>query len=344
MITDSSDDTDDTIEELNTLLNKSPATIGKGRPLDMTLYKDFIPEVVDKIPHNIDGLHHYVIDCREDENSLDWQKRYRDGRYFQLNSSRRKGFRGIRRIGHCKGNHIYLNNECSYYLEKHQRNQHQFRSNGGSKFCFSCDCLASNIKYGVIKLIEFNQQKKMLQVYHQGKHQCHVKPNIYENDDYINQALEESGCAMGPRQLAFAQMTKEMTRQQTTGEINMMAIVNIATQLTYSKRIADLKKQISNEVKSERHSLSSVAELKTCTGTVDNFYISSINDSNMNGRPSYVFKTSRKMARMAINMDHNYPHKNPSQEEPAYFGGMHKRCTGWKTLTIWVNHNASRKL
>ena len=76
----------------------------------------------------------------------------------------------------------------------------------------------------------------------------------------------------------------------------MMAIVNIATQLTDSKRIADLKKKILNEVKSERHSLSSVAELKTCTDTVDNFYISSINDSNMNGRPSYVFKTSRKMA------------------------------------------------
>ena len=56
----------------------------------------------------------------------------------------------------------------------------------------------------------------MLQVYHQGKHLCHVKPNTYENDDYINQALEESGGAMGPKQLAFAQMTKEMTRQQTT--------------------------------------------------------------------------------------------------------------------------------
>ena len=179
----------------------------------------------------------------------------------------------------------------------------------------------------------------MLQVYHQGKHQCHVKPNTYENDDYINQALEESGGAMGPKQLAFAQMTKEMTRQQTTREINMMAIVNIAKQLIDSKRIADLKKKILNKVKLERHSLSSVAELKTCTNTVDNFYISSINDTNMNGRPSYVFKTSRKMARMAINMDQKYPHENPSQKEPAYFDGMHKRCTGWKTLTLWVYHN-----
>ena len=42
-----------------------------------------------------------------------------------------------------------------------------------------------------------------------GQHQCHVKPNIYENDDYINQALEESGGAMGPKQLAFAQMTRK---------------------------------------------------------------------------------------------------------------------------------------
>ena len=100
----------------------------------------------------------------------------------------------------------------------------------------------------------------MLHVYHQGKHECHVKPNVYENDAYINQALEESGCAIGPKQLAYAQMTKEMTRQQTTGVIDMKAIVNIATQLTDSKRIADLKRKISNEVKSERHSLSSVAE------------------------------------------------------------------------------------
>ena len=170
----------------------------------------------------------------------------------------------LRRIGHCN---ICLNNEYSYYLEKHQRNQHQFRSTGGSKFCFSCDCLASKIKCEAIKLIEFDHQKKMLQVYHQGKHQCCVKPNIYGNDDYINQALEESGCAIGPRQLAFAQITKGMTRQQTTGEINMMAIVNITTQLTDSKRIADLKKKISNEVKSEKHSLRSVAELETCTDT-----------------------------------------------------------------------------
>ena len=77
---------------------------------------------------------------------------------------------------------------------------------------------------------------------------------------------------------------------------------------------------------------------------MDNFYISSINDSSMNGRPSYVFKTSRKMARMVINMDQNYPHKNPSQDEPAYFDGMYKRCSGWKTLTLWVYHNASTKL
>ena len=73
VITDSSDDSDDTVEELKTLLTTSPANIGKGRPMDMRLYKDFIPEVVEKIPHNINGLHHYMIDCREDENPLDWQ-------------------------------------------------------------------------------------------------------------------------------------------------------------------------------------------------------------------------------------------------------------------------------
>ena len=124
----------------------------------------------------------------------------------------------------------------------------------------------------------------------------------------------------------------------------MMAIVNIATQLTDSKRIADLKKKISNEVKSERHSLSSVAELKKCTDTVDNFYISSINESNMNGRPSHVFKTSRKMARMAINMDQKYLIRTHHKRNQHTLMACARGALARKLLTLWVYHNASRKL
>ena len=52
----------------------------------------------------------------------------------------------------------------------------------------------------------------------------------------------------------------------------------------------------------------------------------------MTGRgKSYVFKSSKKMAQLAINMDQNQLTKCPLMEEPAYFDGMHKHCQGWQT-------------
>ena len=43
-------------------------------------------------------------------------------------------------------------------------------------------------------------------------------------------------------------------------------------------------------------------------------------------------------------MDQKNPVHSLLQEEPAYFDGMHKRCKGWKILTLWVFHPSSRRL
>ena len=97
-----------------------------------------------------------------------------------------------------------------------------------------------------------------------------------------------------------------------------------------------------NEMKSERHSISAVAELKSITDTSDNYLI---HDENMTGESkSYVFKSSRKMCNIMKSMDQKNQLHSPLQEEPAYFDGMHKRCKGWKILTLWVFHPSSRRL
>ena len=88
-----------------------------------------------------------------------------------------------------------------------------------------------------------------------------------------------------------------------------------------------------------------VAELKTCTDTSDKFLIYKVYDQNMAGTgKSCVFKSSRRMANLMLNMDQNNKLKNPLMSEPCYFGGVHKRCARWKTLTLWVHHPSPRKL
>ena len=59
---------------------------------------------------------------------------------------------------------------------------------------------------------------------------------------------------------------------------------------------------------------------------------------------SYVFKSSRIMANLAIKMDENGDGDDPMKTEHVYFDGMHERVNNWKTLTAWVYHPASRKL
>ena len=139
-------------------------------------------------------------------------------------------------------------------------------------------------------------------------------------------------------------MTQEIKRQQKPGEYDINRIVDITSKLTDRQRIADIKRSMLSKAKVEKHSLSAVAEIKTYTDTKDSYYIFRINDQNMNGQPSFVFKTSRQMAEIAIQMDQSASNKSALKEEYCYFDGMHRRCEGWKTLTLWVFHSPSRKL
>ena len=140
-------------------------------------------------------------------------------------------------------------------------------------------------------------------------------------------------------------MTKELQKQMESGEIDMNAIIDIAAKLTNKQRIRDIKKRMTTQLKSEKHSLSAVAELKAICDTLDKYLIYKIHDSSMTRQgSSYVFKSSRKMAQLSPNLDHDQALWCPLMEELAYFDGMHRRCEGWKTLTLWLFHPLSKRL
>ena len=310
--------------------------------MDMTLFKGMVPDVVNKIPYNINGTKYYMIDVPEEETFF---SKYRDGRYFDLNTSTRKGFRGVRRIGKCRGNYVCSNPSCPYLLQQNSKNQHQFTTIGRNKFCFSCNCIVYREPCGAIKLIEYHINQRVLEVYHVGEHSCHLKPDTKQNDSVIQESVMKYGANITPKDMAKMKMTEELKSQFNTGELDMDKIIDIGSQFTNRKRINQIKSRMQNQMKSEKHSLAAVAEYKSCTDTSDIYLIYKIHDANMSGTgQSFVFKSSRRMANLCLNMDQNNPVQNPLMSEPAYFDGMHKRCQGWKTLTLWVYHPASRKL
>ena len=78
------------------------------------------------------------------------------------------------------------------------------------------------------------------------------------NDQYVQRSLQEVGVTVGPKELAQIQMTKELQKQMESGETDMNAIIDIAAKLTNKQRIKDIKKRMTTQLKSEKHSLSAV--------------------------------------------------------------------------------------
>ena len=279
-----------------------PEVSGTGRRItfNMKPFWGMVPEVVNKLPHDIDGVKFYIIDVPQEEA---FHTKYRDGRHFEMHSSSRKGFKGVRRVGKCRGSFICHNDGCPVYKDT-KRNQHQFTTIGKNKFCYSCNCLVQRDPCRALKMIEFNMQGRLLEVYHSGQHTCQVKPNIEENDTLIEDNIRKFGANVGPKRLAQMKMTEVLKKQMDSGDFDMDEIVDIAAKLTDKTRIKNIKKKLHHELKSEKHSISAVAELKVCTDTSDNFLIYKIYDHNMSGTGiSYIFKSSRRMANLLLNMD-----------------------------------------
>ena len=308
----------------------------KKLSFDMTPFRGMIPDVVDKCPGNIDGLRYYICDVPADDTFF---QKYWDHRYFKMNTSSRKGFNGVRRVGVCRGNYICNNSMCGFLEENRKQNEVQFKTVGKRKFCSVCDCLVARKPCGAQKMIEFHFGARLLEIYHQGKHTCTPSAPRDVDDAFIKEKLTKHGLTTTPKELAQLEMTEELNKQLQSGVTDMAAIINIAAKLTDRKRINNIKAKLQTTVKSAKHSLGAVADLKSVTDTTDPYFIYKINDANMTGTgDSYVFKSSRKMANFAINMDRDCPVENVLKHEPCYFDGMHQRCQGWKTLTLWVYH------
>ena len=111
-----------------------------------------------------------------------------------------------------------------------------------------------------------------------------------------------------------------------------------AMELSYAN-VRSEKAKITWKRNPDKHSLEAVGILKQATDKEDKYLIYKINNSQFNGQPDYIFKSSAPMAQLAIDMDQDSP-EHPLQGEDAYFNGCHSRCAGYKTLALFVYHTA----
>ena len=88
----------------------------------------------------------------------------------------------------------------------------------------------------------------------------------------------------------------------------------------------------------ERHSIDAVATVKKMQDRFDRSHIYEVNDCKMNNRPSYAFKSSTPMAKIALLMDQDHEEKTPFQDVVAFMDGLHSHVKDYKTLTLWLQN------
>ena len=292
---------------------------GERNLLDMTVYTGMAVKRVPFQPYAIDRNVVYEIACKNHE----WHRKHEDGRYWKTTSGKNKDLKGTRRCAKCIGPLQCQNKRCVMYRCYAQSNTKSFKKMGDDYICKSCLQFVARTWCGARKIIEYNRERETLSIWHQGKHRCKVRPG--------HKTVEQKQKGKEMIVYIMRQYPKQSRKEQTRlgalyhlqrGEPQMARefIVTMMDNDTYNQA----KKEIMEEIIGvERHSINAVGIIKQKQDKQDPLHIYKINDRKLNGKPSFVFKSSTPMAKIALLMGQKNKVKTPFQDAVAFMDGLH---------------------
>lgn len=310
--------------------------------IDVYKFENIAPEKVEKVPHDIDGDVRYVI---EDVCGHDWHELQVDGRYFKMNSGKKKGTQVVRKIGSCQGSYICQNATCPKLTTEGVLNRKEFKAdpNGtGVAVCAVCDFYGHRVHCGCIKVTEYDPVRRTLSVFHEGKHNCLVKTDIKGKSKILEKELIDGNIQGKPKQLRNKLIGRYLLSEDPTKALEMAALTDDRSILDRMRYVTENK---SAPERTEVESFANIANLKLSTDTIDPNLIAFTRCRALTSKPTYVFKTSTDMARLALKMDNNLnPPLVGMANEDVYLDAMHSRCLHYKTLTLWTYHKGMRRV
>ena len=299
--------------------------------------------LVEEIPWDVDRDQKYRIECEEDE----FIDKAKDGRWFDMHTSSRKGLIGKRKAGTCQGSLMCENNTCPKLLSEGIPNTNEFTKDSGVDVCKCCGYFVYRQYCGVLKVIEFDREANMMTILYQGEHNCRPKPNRKKKLDEIKNIMKNDTSVHTPAE-ARRQVIKNLLAKGKVAEAvrvsRKMDDTSLLEKMRYMSKEANTCKGIEDEVEAFKN----LRTLRMDANKVDNYLIYKMNCGAINTGDTYIFKTSRYALEVAAKMDVNRKttRGKPSIlcKEKAFFDGMHSRCKGYKTLTLWMHHPGMRKM
>ena len=318
-------------EDTQTLIQ----SVSRGRPFPTWYFDTISPKFVKKIPDAIDGTKLYMVHIREHL----WHVPTSDQRHFRMLTSSQEGFMGERHIGSCKGFFVCNNKACPFIRTSQfqQPNKVSWRNIHGNlnfKVCAICDHVTQCIYCGAKKLVEYDYTTRIATVYHLGIHKCWPQISSRTSARFQHPTVIPEQVTGSAKEVGLWKILRLID------EGDMDAAEKEAEVWLDRRKVRRQMEALNPKQGMDQNSFDAVGIVKAKTDTKDPFYIYKIGNKNLSGGSDFVFKSSRRMAKMALDMDVD---GEPNlQMENAYFDATHTRVYGFKSLGLWLIHPAMK--
>ena len=226
----------------------------------------------------------------------------------------------------------------------------EFSIDLGAYVCKCCGYYGVRANCGVKKMTEFDPETNKLVIWYEGKHNCKPKPDIKKKEQFLKTLPVNDECIQKTHQQVQMDLLKVLISEGNINKaVGLTCQMDDASLIEKMWYMAKKKSGIDTGHREDNiEAFQNVLELKKATDVQDTNLIHALNCKELSQGPSYVFKTSTYALQTAVKMD---PTKKtvrgkrslPSYE-PAYYDGMHRRCRGFKTLTLWTHHPGMRRM
>ena len=241
---------------------------------------------VDEIPWDVDRDQKYTIECEKDE----YIDKSKDGHWFKMHTSSRKGLDGRRKSGICIGSLMCENKTCPKLLTEGIPNTNEFTKDSNVDVCKSCGYFVPHAPCGALKLVEYDHDTKVMTVIYEGEHNCRPKLNLKKKFDILKDITKDTTCVRTPAD-ARRQVIKKLLSQGKISEAisvtRKMDDTSLLKKMRYMSKDADMCKGQEDDIEAFRN----LKMLKKDADKVDTNLIYAMNCGAINSGPTYVFKT-----------------------------------------------------
>ncbi len=290
------------------------------------------PQLVNNLPVGIDGLKIFIMKkSGSEENS----RLLRDGRRWKKSCPTDWLDHKQVRFADCRGSHKCVNDCCPFKVQFGVINTKQFEKKKDlGLVCKGCGMTPTFVQCPARRYISTSNNQ--VKVYHYGQHTCPVIQPTTKDKEEVSKILKQNP-KIKPSEIQSSCILSAFREGADWQKVEKKVEATLDR-----KWLANLKQKIKKDTEPAGHDFEAVVTFKQYCDKKDEFYVYKINDNRGNpDTPSFVFKSSKQKAKMALQMEKKGEHF--LKDEYCFFDGKRKRCRGFVTLTASVYHPLLRK-